>query len=85
MTGNRVVVNGAVMDRQFFEDNVAEANSIEWNRMEAMAASEHRHCIICTKPIVSFPAEEAYRSGNRFLCAHCYKTYLKLPRQSQSN
>ena len=78
MTTERVLVNGSVMDRKFFEENVNEANLIAWERLGASGATdEHHHCLVCMKAIAPYPVEEAYRSGSRCLCAYCRKNYVK--------
>ncbi|MBN2584898.1 MAG: hypothetical protein JXL80_17675 [Planctomycetes bacterium] len=67
-------VNGARIEREFFEANVAEARSCGWERTECMGMTDdHEHCIVCT---VAIGNEVAYRSGCRWLCAYCYSHFV---------
>jgi hypothetical protein len=76
MTTAKVLVNGSLMEKSFFDDNVEEANSLAWTRVAVPNTTTHQHCIICTKPISLQPLEEAYRSSARYLCAYCREHYI---------
>ena len=79
MTTDQVLVNGALMDQRYFAENLAEAKSLAWIRFLGDTRSDHRHCLVCTKPISVQPLEECYRSGSRYLCAYCRTHYAALP------
>lgn len=72
-----IVVNGARMERSFFEENLSEAKSLVWMSASNIQKGDHHHCVVCTIPITQFSEAQAYRSGNRFLCEFYFKTYLK--------
>jgi hypothetical protein len=76
MTKPKVLVNGSLMEQNFFDDNVEEANSLAWTRVEVPNSTTHQHCTVCTKPISLLPLEEAYRSSARYLCAYCRGHYI---------
>ncbi len=79
MTTDQVLVNGALMDQSYFAENLVEAKSLPWTRFHGDTSSEHRHCLVCTKPISLLPLEECYRSGHRYLCAYCRSHYVAPP------
>ncbi len=76
MTAEKILVNGSLIDRDYFEDNLTEAMSCQWESVIADTIVEHNHCIICMMPISSDQNETVYRSGNRFLCSHCFERFI---------
>lgn len=70
-----IEVNGAHIEREFFEANVEEARSCDWEQVEDMGTTgDHHHCIVCEVAIADKPA---YRSGFRWLCHYCYSHFVK--------
>jgi hypothetical protein len=70
-----IEVNGARIEREFFEANVEEARSCDWEQVEDVGTTdEHHHCIVCE---VAIADEPAYRSGFRWLCHYCYSHFVK--------
>lgn len=68
-----VTVNGARIERSFFDENVGEARSCEWSREQLHEAADHRHCIVCG---IAISRGYAYRCGHRWLCEYCHETFL---------
>lgn len=77
MTSKTITVNGAVMDRAFFEDNLTEARSIKWEVDTTGHRSDHHHCIVCTAPVIAESSVPVFRSGGRYLCSYCYEHFVK--------
>lgn len=77
MEGKKVLVNGALMEKEFFEENLAEARKADWVETDSSKISNHMHCIVCTMALPTQTKEKAYRSGNIWLCEYCYAHYLK--------
>ncbi len=69
-----ILVNGARIEREFFDENVAEARECKWTASEVPATAGHYHCLVCGAGIGS--GEAAYHAGNRWLCKYCYDHFL---------
>jgi hypothetical protein len=76
MNAAKVLVNGALMEKRFFDANLEEAKDLKWTRVDDSSSPIHRHCIVCMKSISIQPLDEAYRSGTRYLCAYCHEHYV---------
>lgn len=70
-----ILVNGARVEREFFDDNLAEARGCTWKLERVPASSDHHHCLVCGIGIESGAA--AYRSGSRWLGKYCYDHFLE--------
>lgn len=72
-----VEVNGARIERTFFDENVLEARSYTWKQEELPACSEHVHCIICGIAIGSITASTIYwKSAGGPVCSYCYPRFV---------
>lgn len=68
-----VDVNGALIEREYFEANVAEARACDWQIDRFSTPGDHTHCIVCGRTITD---ETAYRSDSRWLCGFCYSKFV---------
>lgn len=76
---DRVEVNGAKVERRFFEDCVREAKSYAWVKTDPGGIQNgHAHCIICNDIIDSNGCNYAvaYHSLGGWLCPMCYTEYV---------
>jgi hypothetical protein len=76
---NWIVVNGAKIDKEFFEQNVAEAQSYHWHRKQWDKQGDHTHCIICgiTIPTSDDKNEPVYyQSEGGWLCGYCFENFI---------
>jgi hypothetical protein len=76
MSVEKVNINGAEMDKCFFEDNLKEAKSLDWEKIDIGTIHDHSHCIACTTALPNSESSVAYRSKKLMLCSSCYETYL---------
>ena len=76
MGGDVVDINGSCMERDFFEQNLAEARALHWQSVLIHQAGEHQHCIICTIAIPELNGNRFFKSGHHYLCVYCYDHYL---------
>jgi len=67
-----VMVNGARVERRFFDENLAEARSFRWEPVQLLVEGDHHHCLICG---VVLGAELAHRSIGGYACRGCFSTY----------
>ncbi len=67
-------VNGARLEQEFFEENLAEARECTWTPARVTDSTDHEHCIVCTAAIS--PGDPAYRDGNRWLCDYCKARFI---------
>jgi hypothetical protein len=74
-----IEVNGARVEKEFFDANVREAKGYDWVEIRAADLVEHVHCMICGVTIdpQSSPAIRAYKSKGGYVCSYCYDHYLK--------
>lgn len=63
-----VEVNGATMERGYFEKNLREAEACTWT--PTVVSGDHHHCIVCTVAIGD--GEPAFNDEHRWLCGHCH-------------
>ncbi len=71
-----VTVNGAMIERRFFEENLAEARRYTWTRGSPGGPAErHVHCIICNIAI-ALDGGEFYESAGGALCSYCYAEFI---------
>lgn len=76
-----VEVNGARVEKAFFDENVREAKSYNWTKMHPGDLTEHAHCIICAVAIGPRQplSMRAYKSNGGHLCGYCYDHFLRSP------
>ena len=76
---NWIEVNGARVEKEFFDANVREANGYDWAEIHAVDLAEHVHCMICGVTIdpKSPTTTKAYKSKGGNVCAYCYEHFLK--------
>jgi hypothetical protein len=74
-----VEVNGAQIEREFFEQNVREARSYEWVEIDISSLSEHSHCIVCGIAIGDgLPGpRRAFQSKGGHICDYCYEHFVE--------
>ena len=70
-----VLVNGARIERGFFEENLAEARSCLWSPTRGMESGDHGHCLICG--VMLNDHDEHHISENGLLCTHCYDRFIE--------
>lgn len=75
-----VVVNGARIEKAYFEANVAEARSLSWTPSTWRQAGGHTHCLICG---IALDADSGrcYESEGGWACVHCLDAYV-VPRKT---
>ncbi len=73
-----IEVNGAKVEKQFFDENVREAKGYAWNQLPQGALTEHTHCMICGVTIdsASSAVTSAYKSKGGYLCSYCHDHFL---------
>lgn len=74
-----IEVNGAKIERAYFEENVREANNYEWECLEPPELPNHVHCMICNIAIggLKMSEELIYKSKGGWLCDNCHDQYVK--------
>lgn len=69
-----VDVNGAKIERSYFDDNVAEAREYDWLLVGAIS-DDHVHCIVCD--VAMSRGKSAFRAGNKWLCRYCMEHFVR--------
>ena len=71
-------INGARVEKEFFDANVREAMGYDWTEISAGDLTEHVHCIICGIAIDSnLSAQQfTYKSKIGYLCTYCYINFI---------
>jgi hypothetical protein len=73
-----IVVNGARIERDFFDENLADAKRKTW-ALQTVSDRDHHHCAICSAAISSGVGDgPAYASNDGWLCDFCYDRFLKV-------
>lgn len=72
-------VNGATIEKKFFEENVREAKGYEWQVAEDDSPAGHVHCMVCGIAIKRDTSnlESRYKSRGGWLCRYCYENFVK--------
>ena len=70
-----IEINGAKMDRAYFEANIKEAKSALWNPAIIPREADHRHCLVCE--IAMSAGNHAFRSSTGWLCKVCFSGYVE--------
>lgn len=76
MSSPKTMVNGALMDKAFFEENVREARAYFWAEKPMATVIEHGHCIVCTIALPNNQNDRVFESDSLLLCDHCHRNYL---------
>jgi len=76
MNSTKIMVNGALMDKNFFEENIQEAKACSWEEKSMTIIANHGHCIVCAIALPNKKSDRFFASGSLLLCDHCYKNYL---------
>jgi hypothetical protein len=72
-----VVVNGAKIERSFFDESLAEARKYSWEA-KTVTNQDHHHCVICSAAISSgMDSGPAYASTGGWLCHFCYDRFIE--------
>lgn len=74
---NKMKINGALIEKEFFEENVKEVKEYIWYQTGSNAILDHQHCIICLIAISGKKSQVAWRSNNLWLCDFCHKNFLQ--------
>lgn len=73
-----ITVNGATIEKVFFDENVAEARSCTWMLSHTSELRAHVHCLICGLAIA--PDQKAtnrvYSGARGWLCEYCYNSFV---------
>jgi len=72
----KLMVNGALMDKEYFEGNVEEAKSLEWSEINMSDIADHSHCIVCTTALPNSERIVASKAKSLFLCDYCWTEYV---------
>lgn len=71
-----ILVNGARVERTFFEDNLLEAKTCNWRPCERHPDKSHKHCLICG--VASSESSAAgWCSDVRWLCESCHGQFME--------
>ena len=76
MSDSKVMVNSALMDKAFFEENVREAKTYAWVEKPMAMIADHGHCIVCTIALPNSQSNRVLVSGSLLLCDHCHRNYF---------
>jgi len=68
------MVNGARIERSFFEENVSEARGYTWQRARREKPKDHGHCMICNVALAG--GDRSYRSEGGWLCSYCFDRFV---------
>jgi hypothetical protein len=72
-----VVVNGARIERLFFEANLQEAKNCTWDKQSHSADEHnHNHCLICNVESKT-GGDEGWFSDYRWICDPCHKAFIE--------
>lgn len=70
-----ITVNGAKIEKSYFDANVAEAKSYSWTPYRWQEGNEHSHCIVCGVEIcVENP--DCFQSDKVWLCGYCFYHFV---------
>lgn len=69
-----VKINGAKIEKTFFDANVKEAKGYDWSLQKLPPSLKHAHCIICNITIEQGVTARKSRGG--WLCDYCYDHFL---------
>jgi hypothetical protein len=70
-----IIVNGARIEKSYFDANVTEARSKTWTPARWDKTSDHGHCLVCGVTI-SLDKPDYFRSGSTSLCSYCFRNYV---------
>lgn len=72
-----IEVNGAKIEKTFFNENVEEARSYEWT-VSDLPSSGHTHCMVCglAMPTSGGLQQTAYRSLGGWVDGYCYEHFV---------
>jgi hypothetical protein len=75
-----VEVNGAKIQKKFFDANVAEAKEYDWTLIRPSDVPGHTHCMICNVAIgnETSPSTGLYTSKTGHLCAYCHDRFINI-------
>jgi len=74
-----LIVNGARIEKIYFEEQVAETKKYTWEKYSCEnELVSHHHCIICSVSVPSAEVstgETAYKSTGGYLCEYCHDNF----------
>lgn len=71
-----IIVNGARVDREFFEMSVRDAKQLQWKPMKSTDLDAHQHCIVCGKALSPHETVRIYNSGDRYIDDFCFQRFV---------
>ncbi len=72
----KIKVNGAEVDEEYLNENIAEALSYEWTQLVHGVTKEHCHCMICGMPIDKKYLGKVFQSKGGHLDEHCWASFV---------
>ena len=78
MNSTKITIDGALMDKQFFEENIQEAKGYSWEQKPMAMVHDHSHCIVCTTTLPNNQSNQVFVSGSLLLCDYCQRHYMSL-------
>ncbi len=69
-----ILINGTRIEREFFDENLAEARECTWSISRVPVTPDHQHCLVCGVGMGS--GDTAYCAGNRWLCKYCHDHFI---------
>ena len=82
MSFSKIKVNGALIEKEFFEENIQEARAYSWVEQPMVKINDHSHCIVCTIALPNNESDRVFVSGSFLLCHSCY---MILDKKGQSH
>ena len=70
---NWIEVNGARIEKEFFDGNVREAKDYVWMPIQRTDLRAHVHCLICgltLGPGSAFAQARAYKAKDVYVCSY---------------
>lgn len=70
-----ILVNGARLEKSFFEANLVEARGCDWQPCVRRPEKPHKHCVVC-----GIASDESagvgWCSDTRWLCQSCHREFI---------
>lgn len=85
MSSPKVAVNGALIDKDFLDENIGEAKRYSWKRKSSNVLNEHAHCMICNSAISEAEEKTLFVSENDYLCEYCFSKFISSDSESKAS
>lgn len=76
MSSEKIMVNGSLIEKDYFEENLQEAKRYKWKQMPKAETEDHNHCIVCMASLPGNRSNIVYASKNVFVCSYCFEHFL---------